>query len=105
MGDHPVAWSHEYSGGRAWYTAGGHTRESYTEPLFVAHLLGGIQYAASLGVVGAQRGERLRNDRMPSAMPAAASDGFPSSSWRSSALVRKPVSTIACGTPGATAWQ
>jgi cytochrome c len=49
MGDHPVAWSHAYSGGRAWYTAGGHTRESYTEPLFVAHLLGGIQYAAGLG--------------------------------------------------------
>jgi cytochrome c len=50
MGDHPVAWSHAYNGGRAWYTAGGHTRESYAEPLFVAHLLGGIEYAASLQV-------------------------------------------------------
>lgn len=44
--DHPVAWSHEYAGGRAWYTAGGHTAESYAEPLFLAHLLGGIRYAA-----------------------------------------------------------
>jgi type 1 glutamine amidotransferase len=46
MGDHPIAWSHEYAGGRAWYTAGGHTDESYAEPLFRAHLVGGIRYAA-----------------------------------------------------------
>jgi type 1 glutamine amidotransferase len=43
--DHPIAWSHEFDGGRAWYTAGGHTEESYSEPLFLAHLLGGIRYA------------------------------------------------------------
>jgi type 1 glutamine amidotransferase len=46
MGDHPITWLHEYNGGRAWYTAAGHTRESYAEPLFQAHLLGGILYAA-----------------------------------------------------------
>jgi type 1 glutamine amidotransferase len=45
MGDHPIAWYHAYSGGRAWYTAGGHTSESYSEPLFLSHLLGGIEYA------------------------------------------------------------
>jgi type 1 glutamine amidotransferase len=44
--DHPVAWCHYYDGGRAWYTAGGHTPESYSEPLFQAHLLGGILFAA-----------------------------------------------------------
>lgn len=44
--DHPIAWSHYYDGGRAWYTAGGHTPESYSEPLFQAHLLGGILFAA-----------------------------------------------------------
>lgn len=44
--DHPIAWCHFYSGGRAWYTALGHTRESYSEPLFLQHLLGGIQFAA-----------------------------------------------------------
>jgi cytochrome c len=43
--DHPIAWYHEYDGGRAFYTGGGHTDESYVEPLFVKHLLGGIQYA------------------------------------------------------------
>jgi type 1 glutamine amidotransferase len=44
--DHPVAWFHEMEGGRAWYTAMGHTAESFAEPLFLRHLLGGIQYAA-----------------------------------------------------------
>ena len=41
-----VAWYHEYDGGRAWYTAGGHTEESYAEPLFAEHLLGGVMWAA-----------------------------------------------------------
>ena len=44
--DHPIAWYHAYDGGRAWYTAGGHTPESYSEPKFLEHLLGGITYAA-----------------------------------------------------------
>ena len=30
--DHPIAWWHEYDGGRAWYTAGGHTDEAWSEP-------------------------------------------------------------------------
>lgn len=43
--NHPMVWYHEYDGGRAFYTALGHTKESYTEKLFLDHLLGGIQYA------------------------------------------------------------
>jgi type 1 glutamine amidotransferase len=46
--DHPIAWYHEFDGGRAWYTAGGHTDESFSEPEFLQHLLGGIRYAAGL---------------------------------------------------------
>lgn len=46
MGDHPISWCHQFEGGRAWYTAMGHTEESYTEPAFLQHLLGGIQTAA-----------------------------------------------------------
>ncbi|RYY34616.1 MAG: PKD domain-containing protein, partial [Sphingobacteriaceae bacterium] len=42
---HPIAWYHEYDGGRAFYTGGGHTDESFSEPLFLQHLLGGIRYA------------------------------------------------------------
>ncbi|HRE51471.1 MAG TPA: ThuA domain-containing protein [Flavitalea sp.] len=42
---HPIAWRHEYDGGRAFYTELGHTEASYTEENFLKHLLGGIQYA------------------------------------------------------------
>ena len=48
MPDHPISWCHRYRGGRAWYTAMGHTVESYGEPLFRAHMLGGILWAARL---------------------------------------------------------
>jgi cytochrome c len=43
--NHPFAWYHEFDGGRTFYTGAGHTDESYTETLFLNHLLGGIQYA------------------------------------------------------------
>jgi len=46
--DHPWSWCHHYDGGRAWYTAGGHTDQSYSEPLFREHLIGGIEFAAGL---------------------------------------------------------
>ncbi|MFL5972359.1 MAG: ThuA domain-containing protein [Gaiellaceae bacterium] len=46
--DHPIAWAHSFQGGRSWFTGGGHTDESYAEPLFRRHLLGGIRYAAGL---------------------------------------------------------
>ncbi len=44
--DHPIAWCQDFDGGRSWYTALGHTEESYAEPAFLRHLLGGIQSAA-----------------------------------------------------------
>ncbi|WP_137992300.1 ThuA domain-containing protein [Streptomyces vilmorinianum] len=43
-GDHPIAWCQTYGGGRSFYTGGGHTKESYTEPAFRQHLLGGLRY-------------------------------------------------------------
>jgi cytochrome c len=46
--DHPTAWCHNYDGGRSWYTGGGHTIESFAEPQFRAHILGGIKWAANL---------------------------------------------------------
>jgi type 1 glutamine amidotransferase len=49
-GDHPIAWCQTIESGRSWYTAMGHTSESYAEPLFRRHLLGGIESAA--GVAG-----------------------------------------------------
>ncbi|TAI47431.1 ThuA domain-containing protein [Flagellimonas allohymeniacidonis] len=40
--NHPIAWHHTFDGGRAFYTGGGHTEESFDEPDFKEHLLGGI---------------------------------------------------------------
>lgn len=45
MGYHPMAWYHDYDGGRAFYTELGHTEESYADPLYLKHILGGIEYA------------------------------------------------------------
>jgi type 1 glutamine amidotransferase len=47
--DHPIAWCQNIDGGRSWYTAMGHAKESYAEPLFRFHLLGGIQSTAGIG--------------------------------------------------------
>jgi type 1 glutamine amidotransferase len=43
--NHPMAWYHDYDGGRAFYTNLGHTQESFSEELYLKHILGGIQYA------------------------------------------------------------
>ncbi len=47
--NHPMAWYKEYDGGRAFYTGLGHTNESYNDPLYLNHLLGGIRYAMGTG--------------------------------------------------------
>lgn len=44
--NHPIAWYHDFDGGRAFYTGFGHTDESYQDPLFLQHVLGAIMYAA-----------------------------------------------------------
>ena len=42
---HPMSWYHDFDGGRAWYTNMGHTEATFSEPLFLRHLLGGLRYA------------------------------------------------------------
>lgn len=41
--NHPFIWHHDFDGGKAFYTGGGHTDESYADPLFLQHILGGIK--------------------------------------------------------------
>lgn len=46
FGDYfPLAWCHEFDGGRQWYTALGHKDEHYEDENFIKHLTGGIQWA------------------------------------------------------------
>ena len=51
--DHPIAWYHEFEGGRAWYTALGHRPELYRDERFVEHLMGGVRWAAGVASAGA----------------------------------------------------
>ncbi|WP_436500026.1 ThuA domain-containing protein [Actinokineospora sp. HUAS TT18] len=44
--DHPISWCRDAEGGRVWATGMGHNIADYTEPNFVAHILGGIRTAA-----------------------------------------------------------
>jgi cytochrome c len=43
--NHPMAWYHEFDGGKAFYTNFGHTDETFNEPVFVKHLTGGLMWA------------------------------------------------------------
>jgi PKD repeat protein len=43
--DHPVSWCKRFDGGRMFYTALGHTNQSFSEEPFLKHLLGGIDVA------------------------------------------------------------
>ena len=42
--DHPLVWCHDREGGRSFYTAMGHTDESFSEEPFRQHLLGALQW-------------------------------------------------------------
>jgi type 1 glutamine amidotransferase len=48
----PVAWTREIDGGRVFYTAMGHTKESYAEPFFLRHLANGLDWVLSRGPEG-----------------------------------------------------
>ncbi|MFC3196858.1 ThuA domain-containing protein [Parapedobacter deserti] len=42
---HPMVWYHDYDGGRSFFTAFGHSAESFTDSLHLKLILGGIRYA------------------------------------------------------------
>lgn len=44
---HPIAWYHDYDGGRSFYTALGHMPAVYSEPAFLNHIYAGIYWAAT----------------------------------------------------------
>lgn len=45
FGDYfPLAWCHEFEGGRQFYTSLGHKAEYYKDETFLKHLLGGIKW-------------------------------------------------------------
>jgi cytochrome c len=44
-GYHPIAWYHDFDGGRSFYTGIGHNAENFSNPIYMQHVLGGIEYA------------------------------------------------------------
>ena len=44
---HPVAWYHNFDGGRSFYTALGHVPAVFSNPIFLNHLYAGIYWAAT----------------------------------------------------------
>jgi cytochrome c len=98
MGDHPIVWCHEYDGGRAWYTGGGHTEASYSEPLFRRHLLEGILYAAgwqpTLDIVRGGNGILLSWPIGPDFLPQARASIQSNISWT---VITNPVAGVSNG--------
>ena len=58
---HPMSWYHDFDGGRAWYTNMGHTEATFSEALFLRHLLGGLRYAMGTGKVDFSRARPEEN--------------------------------------------
>ena len=42
--NHPISWCQKVKKGKMFYTGLGHTKESYSDPLFLAHIWGGVEY-------------------------------------------------------------
>ena len=47
-GDYPQSWSRTYGSGRVFYTSLGHRDESWSDPVFHAHVNGGLRYALGI---------------------------------------------------------
>lgn len=45
----PLAWAHDFEGGRVFYTALGHTSEAWSDPRIVGHAMGGLDWAIGRG--------------------------------------------------------
>lgn len=58
---HPMSWYHDFDGGRAFYTNMGHTEATFSEPLFLRHLLGGLRYAMGTGTIDFRRARPEEN--------------------------------------------
>jgi type 1 glutamine amidotransferase len=41
---YPASWCHEFDGGKVWYTALGHSKEDYANPIYLAHITEGLKW-------------------------------------------------------------
>lgn len=73
--DHPVAWWHDFDGGRSFYTGLGYRPQTYSEPLYLEHLLGGIEYAAGVSRVAPESAIVLFDGTTTDAFEKVSGDG------------------------------
>jgi type 1 glutamine amidotransferase len=43
---YPSVWSYDFDGGHTWVTTLGHDKKDYSDPIYMKHILQGIQYVA-----------------------------------------------------------
>jgi type 1 glutamine amidotransferase len=44
---YPCIWCQDFDGGKVWYTALGHNKEDYSDPLYLAHIIEGLKWVAN----------------------------------------------------------
>lgn len=50
--DHPIAWCHNFEGGRSWYQGAGHVEGAYEDPIYLQHILAGLEWTAGRATGG-----------------------------------------------------
>jgi type 1 glutamine amidotransferase len=48
---YPASWSHKFDGGSIWYTALGHNKEDYSNPVYLLHIKEGIRWLLGQGKI------------------------------------------------------
>jgi type 1 glutamine amidotransferase len=63
---YPAVWYQHFEGGNIWITTLGHSKESYSDPVYKNHLLQGIKYIASRykGINYANAQAKSKNDEL-----------------------------------------
>ncbi len=46
---YPATWCQEFDGGKVWYTALGHDKEDYSNPIYLAHVIEGLKWVTNKG--------------------------------------------------------
>jgi PKD repeat protein len=98
--DHPISWCQRYDGGRSWYTGMGHTAESFSEPDYLEHLLGGIEISA-----GAAGSDECGVPEPGNAPPTVVATGDPRTGQAPLTVAFSATGSDADGDPLTYAWD
>jgi uncharacterized protein len=66
---YPAAWCHEFDGGKIWYTALGHSKEDYSNPAYLAHIVEGLKWVTDKGKLNYKKSYATSSDINEIKMP------------------------------------